>query len=211
MISTDIETAPLPEEQLKSLMPEFQADSRLKDPEKIAQNIAKKEGEWKDRAALSPITGRVIAIGSFNERSGYWSHIDADYESELLKCFWGLFRAHSDNPIICGWNIKGFDIPFLIKRSWANRVHVPSGVTHQYKGRTYLSERFVDLMEVWQLGNHKEKYTSLDTACQHLGMQGKIDLGDRLPHEVLEEDPELFDTYLKDDVIKVNDIANIIL
>ena len=67
----DIETAPLPESELAALVPPFDpAEVRtgnLKDPDKIAAKLAEAEANHRrdfiERAALDPLTGRVLAIG----------------------------------------------------------------------------------------------------------------------------------------------------
>ena len=67
----DIETGPLPENELLAMMPAFDpADVKsgnLKDPAKIAEKIAEAEANHRrdfiGRAALDPLTGRVVAIG----------------------------------------------------------------------------------------------------------------------------------------------------
>lgn len=67
----DIETGPLPENELAALMPPFDPSEvktgNIKDPEKIAAKIAEAEVNHKrdfiEKAALDPLTGRVVAIG----------------------------------------------------------------------------------------------------------------------------------------------------
>src|SRR5476651_2330269 len=67
----DLETGPLAESELSALLPPFDpADVKtgnLKDPAKIAEKIAEAEANHKrdfiERAALDPLTGRVLAIG----------------------------------------------------------------------------------------------------------------------------------------------------
>ena len=59
----DIETGALPLAELEAIMPEFEPSKVLKDPEKIKADIEAKRAEWIDRAALSPVSGQVLAIG----------------------------------------------------------------------------------------------------------------------------------------------------
>jgi len=133
-------------------------------------------------------------------------------ERYLLKVFWEVFddlcRGKTRNPCIAGWNILGFDIPFLIKRSWMLRVPLPNGVR---RGR-YLSDKFVDLMEVW-CEYKRNEYASLKNVAKYLGVsqprrhhiQGK----DFYKH--LENDRENALQYLEDDLQESMDIAKIIL
>ena len=67
----DIETGPLPEGELAALLPPFDPaevkTGNIKDPAKIAEKIREAEEahrrDFFDRAALDPLTGRVLAIG----------------------------------------------------------------------------------------------------------------------------------------------------
>ena len=67
----DVETGPLAESELSALLPPFDPaevkTGNLKDPAKIAEKLAEAEANHRrdfiERAALDPLTGRVIAIG----------------------------------------------------------------------------------------------------------------------------------------------------
>lgn len=67
----DIETGPLPESELAALLPPFDPAEvkvgNIKDPEKIAAKVAEAEANHRrdffEKAALDPLTGRVVAIG----------------------------------------------------------------------------------------------------------------------------------------------------
>src|SRR5688572_8585619 len=106
MITFDIETAPLPDEQIAPFVPEFSAPSNYKDPEKIKAYIEGEKVKWLEQAALSPLTGRVVAIGilalgelvlasTTNAVSPDFKHDDlAVYpdESLLLMQFWRDYK-----------------------------------------------------------------------------------------------------------------------
>jgi hypothetical protein len=167
----DIETGPLPDAELFATIPPFDPSEvktgNIKDPEKIAAKIKECEVNYwndiRDQAALSPVTGQVLAIGLETDRS---AHLIAYDEEDTLNCFWSQFED-SFNYFI-GFNIFNFDLPFLIKRSWKLGVIVPKGVRH---GR-YWSDRFIDLRDLWQMGDRQAK-GSLDVICRHFGIEGK--------------------------------------
>lgn len=178
----DIETAPLPESELAALVPPFDpAEVRtgnLKDPDKIAAKIAEAEANHRrdffERAALDPLTGRVLAIGLFEnaERgtgSAEFRIIANDDEAAMLGEFWDATRGEMGrvNQMI-GFNTHLFDLPFLIRRSWKHRVPVPYGIRC---GR-YWGEESVDLREAWQLGDRQSR-GSLDVIAKHLGVGAK--------------------------------------
>ncbi len=171
----DIETAPLPESELAALVPPFDpAEVRtgnLKDPEKIAAKIAEAEvnhrRDFYEKAALDPLTGRVLAIGLI-DFSGF-RVLDNENEAALLTEFWDVCRGEMGriNEMI-GFNSHLFDLPFLIRRSWKHRVPVPSGIR---RGR-YWSDEMVDLRDAWQLGDRQAR-GSLDAIAKHFGVGAK--------------------------------------
>lgn len=183
----DIETGPLPAEQLEALFVppqrpgEFDPASvklgRMKDQAKIDAKIEearaahqKSVDEWEQTlacarenflsdAALDARTGQVLAIGYYCGRTHFvLDHQDECYpEEHLLYTFWAhyLYCRKQQVPLI-GFNSNCFDVPFLIRRSWALGVPVPETVLN---GR-WLDKFFVDLADVWRLGG-KNEYLSL--------------------------------------------------
>jgi predicted PolB exonuclease-like 3'-5' exonuclease len=106
--------------------------------------------EFVGKAALSPITGRVLMVGVVQDDS--FAGIMDDNERANLTAFWELAEnaLMSKNRII-GHNSNGFDLPFLVRRSWMLGVHVPREIKH---GR-YWNPLFVDTMEAWGCGSRE--------------------------------------------------------
>lgn len=104
-----------------------------------------------ERAALSPLTGCVKAIGLLqcddNTAAELWYTGEGYDESRIIGQFWATVAAAPDHAFV-GHNIFGFDLPFLVRRSWLLGVDVPAGVRD---GR-YWSRQFVDTMDVWGCG-----------------------------------------------------------
>lgn len=171
MISFDIETGPLPDKQL----PAFDRDSvklgNLKDPEKIKAKVDEAEATWRDRLALSPLTGRVLAIGymELGEEPGILVGKD-ESEKDMLRCFWDLWLK-SKHELHVGFNIFGFDLPYLFRRSLLNGVRVPNGAIDR---RGYWHESFCDLLNVWRAGNRQE-WVSMDALAAAFGLEGKTE------------------------------------
>lgn len=173
----DIETGSLPESELAALLPPFDPaevkTGNIKDPDKIAARLAEAEAnhrrEFIDRAALDPLTGRVVAIGLLYPDSGEFVVIGHDDEAATLKEFWQVCQGDMGriNEMI-GFNSNQFDLPFLIRRSWKHRVPVPHGIR---RGR-YWSEQMIDLRDLWQLGDRQAR-GSLDAVAKHLGVGTK--------------------------------------
>lgn len=203
MIVFDIETGPIQDDELQSMMPPvempehpgvFNPDAvrvgNLKDSTKILEKIAKaredheaavarydqdcelaKAAAWdkfKSGAALSPITGKVLAVGTNYCMDRLGTRIISGDERDILVEFWDRFACGISEKLI-GWNIFGFDLPFLVRRSWKLNVKVPS---IRVGGDRYWSDRFIDLQQKFAAGLWNEK-TSLDNAARFLGVGRK--------------------------------------
>jgi hypothetical protein len=168
----DIETGPLPEAELLKIIDPFDPASvkvgNIKNPDLIAAKIdecrEKYYADAKENAALSSLTGRVLAIG-VKAVGGEAEIIGHDAESYVLSDFWHRFNTTPGRWV--GFNIFGFDLPFLVQRSWMNQVPAP----FVQKGRYWVDE-FLDLRETWQMGN-RQMPGSLDAISKAFGLGGK--------------------------------------
>lgn len=129
-----------------------------------------------ERAPLSPVTGRVLAIGCWSSSTGKTVVIgeqDGMEEPEILLKFWDLYRAkRSQKERMVGVNIFGFDLPFLARRSWILDVDIPGTVRD---GR-YWDRCFCDLRDEWLLGQRwGDCESSLDHMARALGVGAKAD------------------------------------
>jgi len=187
----DIETEPKTIEEIERIAPPFNPDDvkhgNMSDPEKIAQKIESERmaylGDIHKKAALSPIYGKVVAIGvRIDSRTTildcFKNPTKCGPESAGLIDFWSMVRCAEQ---IVGFNTHHFDLPFLIKRSWELGVNVPDCiiVPEKYRGRRMFSTMSVDLAEIWQLGDPLSR-TKLDTIAKFLGIEGKT--GDHGAH-----------------------------
>jgi len=111
-------------------------------------------------AALYPEFGRVvvITIGQITFPDGITptpkvKSFYGDDEKELLKEFMntmGLIFNKNPKIQIVGHNIKGFDMPYLIKRSIIKRVEIPQQL-HLQKLKPW-ENCLVDTNEIWKFG-----------------------------------------------------------
>lgn len=168
----DIETGPAPAAELEKVMPVFEAPKNFKDPEKIAAAIAEKRAEWYERAALSPLTGRVMACGVLTP-DGVYNAAHGDEKAVIEYAFDFMEQsAQGSRYKMCGFAIFGFDLPFLIKRAWALNIKVPFGLRN---GR-YFSSWLIDAQETWGLGDRQPE-GSLDVIARYLGVGQKNGTG----------------------------------
>lgn len=195
VIVFDIETGPAPDDVIERHMPEFEAPANYKDPEKIARVLDEKRAVFKERAALSPLTGEVLAVGAWIDGS-YQSAIRGiggyETEADVLEWFWAQVHEQS---ILIGFNSNRFDLPFLFKRSWA--CGIPHAPRLKPDGRLHTSSCW-DLMETWQCGD-RQSYISLDATARFLGVGAKTGDGEFF-HQVLKAFPEEAEAYLRNDV-----------
>jgi len=171
----DIETGALPFGELA--IPAFNpSDVKLgntRDPDKIAERIRQAEEnhvtDYIKNAALDALSGQVLCIGYRLERDEpAILSSDADGEAAMLRQWWELLNTWERQPRLIGFNVKSFDLPFLIKRSWKHRITPPYWIRN---GR-YWNDLIVDLREVWQLGDNRA-HGSLGAISRHLGLGEK--------------------------------------
>ena len=174
----DIETGPRPEDELRQLfrektLEEFTAtcDKRWK-PDTVAAKYKeyreKAWGEFVGKAALSPVTGRVLLIGVIKD--GHFVGISDDNEANSLGLFWAKVDEWLGNKLpIIGHNSNSFDLPFLIRRSWLLGVDVPREIR---QGRHW-HPLFRDTMEYWNCG--AKGYVSLNSLGEAFGVGQKTE------------------------------------
>lgn len=205
----DIETEPLPLAEIQHLMPTFSAPSNWKDEAKIAANIEEQRQAWIADAALSPLTGRICAIGYLDATIGGTEapgHVrteialDATGERDLLASFWESFDTTGELHAYIGHNLHGFDVPYIVRRSWAHGLRIPYSTVFP-GGRGYVNDRrFIDTMKAFQCGNSRESFTGLDRCAKFLGLPGKTeDIGAKFG-EILRTDHARAIAYLERDL-----------
>lgn len=139
---------------------EFAAPATYKDPEKIAAKVAENKRRALDNAALSALTGRVLIIG-YAVDDGPVQYLEGD-EKEIIEKFLAIAKQTLNNGNrMFGFNILGFDMPFIGQRAAILNVPVPLALYSFWKGRFQWSENFVDLMELFKFGHREFKGYSL--------------------------------------------------
>lgn len=139
-IVVDIETCGL-ENAVEFLEP-VTPDARLKDPEKIKNDIADKEQARLNRLSLDWNVGRIVAIGWWTEQASVDVRLcrDETEEANALFDFWDESRHRT----IVGFNLKGFDLRFMVQRSRYLRVPHPILDFSKYS-RKGVTDLFIDL------------------------------------------------------------------
>lgn len=109
----DLETRGLPNAQ--EFLEPVVADRRLTDPVKRAWDIKAKEQARLEKLSLDWNVGAIAAIGWWTAEWGYAVTTCATELQEIVAIsnFWDI----SKHRTIVGFNIKGFDLRYLIQRS----------------------------------------------------------------------------------------------
>lgn len=87
-------------------------------------------------------------------------------EKDLINDFLNFCNYHR-SPILCGHNIKNFDIPILVLRAANNNIIIPDYL--KCAGKKPWEIKHVDTVEISQIG--KGKYQSLDELCMILNVK----------------------------------------
>lgn len=196
----DIETGPLPASYLDMVSPEFSAPSNYKDADKIAASIAEQKAKWIERAALSPMTGRVICI-AMQDIDGTIRVLDGGGDEGILLLQWCEVVNKYKNETFVGFNIKQFDIPFLIKRCWrlGIRPFLRPGINLNRL------DNWIDLRDTWQMGDRQAE-GSLDAIGKFLGVGSKNGHGKDFA-QLWESDRAAAMAYVENDISITRSIA----
>lgn len=131
-----------------------------------------KEEIFVNRAALVPEFSKIICVSfAFLDKEGTirkQTFFNSD-EGQLLRDVNNLLnRTAKLNFVICGHNIKNFDIPVLAKRMIVNGI-LPSKMLPSYDTKPWEVKAF-DTKEYWQYGMFGA-LSSLDLMCKSLGIE----------------------------------------
>lgn len=126
-------------------------------------------GLWPEFGKIHTICGLRVdedaeglpVMGKFSESIG--SHLDSD--CDLIRQF-HEFMAPYGGYRLCGWNIKGFDLPFLGRRSIYNKLHLPPQL--QIGDKKPWEIPHVDLMDCIKFGGSEK--VSLANFCVSVGI-----------------------------------------
>jgi len=175
----DIETGPLPEADLREIYREptyeeyaGKCDKRWK-PETVAAKYEESKitgwQDFVDKAALSPLTGEVLAVGLASEVGGKLQpRILTGPEDAILMATWQAVEQAMEMDVkIIGHNCEKFDWPFLIRRSWKHGIDCPD----VFRGR-WLTDGLIDTQSEFLKGTG-DRYVKLDVVARFLNCGGK--------------------------------------
>lgn len=188
----DIETGPAID--ALQFEPQFEPSRVLKDPAKIAADIADKRQAWYDKLALSALTGQVLAIGWAGDEGDVTviTQTSTVTEADVIETFW---NATWGAQRLVGFNSNTFDLPFLWRRSLKLGLTIPDGI---FEPNRRLSSNNIDLMERWTWFDNQAR-VSLDNLAKFCGLPPKLGSGKHFA-DLMQTSIEEAVAYLKHDV-----------
>lgn len=129
---------------------------------------------YKEKAAIFAEFGKIVCIGTgfFNENGLRIKTFSGHDEKELMMSFFELVSHHFNNPnkhILCGHNIREFDLPYLCRRAAVHGLQLPRTLDLSFK-KPWEIKHLIDTMELWKFGDYKN-YVSLDLLSACLGLE----------------------------------------
>lgn len=174
-VTFDIETCPQDEARLLAIAPDFKPNANLKDPDKIAANIAEKRASYLADSALHWLTCEVALICLGSDSSNIQA-ISEGTEAEKLEKFLSIASYNLQNGIkLIGHNIIGFDLPIIVNRARLNGLRIPESIGQMNNGRWYWNENIVDTLQVITFGNKQDiAGNSVDAIAKSCGFPSKL-------------------------------------
>lgn len=168
-------------------------------------------GLYQEKAAIYAEFGKIvcISIGYLHRTTKEFrmkSFCDHD-EKKLLQEFVELVNKYFYDPdehLICGHNIKEFDIPYLCRRLIIHGVTLPGIISLEGK-KPWETKHLIDTMQLWKFGDFKN-FTSLDLLAAVLDVDTpKDDIDGSMVGRVYWEDKDLarIALYCEKDVVTV--------
>jgi 3'-5' exonuclease len=141
------------------------------------------EDVYIDKSPLIPEFGKIICMsfGMFkDDEKTVMTIIEEDEESTIKKIVRVFKRANETSRTLCGFNVKSFDLPFLIKKMYKYDVDIPLSLN--FSGMKPWEVMIKDISDVWK-GIGKTS-ASLEEVTYELGIPSprKIMSGDEV-HE----------------------------
>lgn len=137
-------------------------DLKLDDPvgAKIFENKCSKIKEWEDqsidelyvnKSPIFPEHGKIICMsfGMYGEdgKKHIMTVIDDDEEKLMNKIF-KIFNDKIPKKFLCGFNIKNFDIPYIVKKFYKYNIDIPRNLN--FNGLKPWEIPVIDLSDIWK-------------------------------------------------------------
>ncbi len=105
----------------------------------------------------------TIAVGRKDDDGRIRSKNLEGNENEQISAFFKMAQGNQ----LCGYNIKGFDIPFIVKRAIRLNVPIPPSLK-MFGKKPWDMDNLIDLKDVWKHAGSRT--VSLDILTKFLGI-----------------------------------------
>lgn len=128
----------------------------FRNDEETAEDVYQRAGIYSEFGKIVCISVGFVNGEKFRVKSFY-----GDDEKKLLFDFAELLKKWDPfgNKILCGHNIKEFDVPYIARRMLVNRLF-PLPKTIDLAGKKPWEVKHLDTLEMWKFGDFKN-FTSL--------------------------------------------------
>lgn len=124
---------------------------------------------YSDRINFMPEFNKIFCISVwYIADDGYQIKTFSWYETEIVNQFFDVAKAHD----LSGFNIKWFDIPFVVKRAVKLGIPVPQKLK-VFGKKPWEVGGIIDICEAWK--HIWYNTASLDVTCRHLGIKSSKD------------------------------------
>ena len=167
----DIETVP-EAEFWDDISPELQELWTKKTAYKRRENNDDPQDFYESNAGIWAEFGKIVCISVGYISGKNQIRIKSFYghnEKSVLEDFADLLNNHfySSQSLLCGHNIKEFDIPYIARRMLVHQIELPNLL--QLFGKKPWEVPHLDTMELWKFGDYKH-FTSLNLLAHILGI-----------------------------------------
>lgn len=164
MLPTVIDIETIPDLSIINDLPEPEvALGNIKDADKIAAKIEAAKISQRQKMALSPLTGKICAIGYGEEYFGLDITVDIRSEKEMIIDFFKRISLGKNR--IVTFNGNNFDLPFIWKRAIILGIE-PSFCIGSLVKR-YSTAFHFDILQVWS-GWNSQGYEKMDFISKRL-------------------------------------------
>lgn len=204
----DLETAPL--EGAEQYLDQPEAARNLKDPEKIAADLEKKQLEQRDHMSLDWNTCSIAVLGAYADQ---WSEprivaAKPDHEADILRWLADLIKPKRgvQRPVV-GFYVRQFDALVLMQRARYLGVDFPALSLKRWD-----NPDMVDLFDVLTFDDARCTFVmrrTLDKFCQRFGLDVPEDgmRGEDVPRLIAAGDWAAVEAHCRNDVLKTKALA----
>lgn len=129
---------------------------------------------YERKAALYVEYGMIVSIcvgnfdSDFNHKIGALSDPNEKVLLEKFADYLNKYYQKFPETIICGHNIKEFDLPYIIKRMIKYKIRIPA-ILKNYMSAKSWDQKATDTLYDWRMAG--PRFMSLDGIAEYLGIE----------------------------------------